>query len=152
MSGYNTDVSSDNNNNKSNNTITNITYYCYITVSNLFSCSGVLPWGKWTYSIHKGWPYCTYSSKKSNGKKRTEILIYKKREIFLTNFEKGTLIGAIIVVLTGLVAYGHITRGIFGPFGYLLLMSMYRVFLENNSTCVVYLEKQGRENTLKAKL
>ena len=37
----------------------------------------------------------------------------QKREIFLTNFDKGTLIGAIIVILTGLVAYGHIIKSIY---------------------------------------
>ena len=38
MPGYNTGMSSDNNNNKINNTITTATN----TVSNLFSCSGAL--------------------------------------------------------------------------------------------------------------
>ena len=71
--------------------------------------------------------------------------------MFLTNFEKDTLIGAIIVVLTGLVAYRLIRRGFFGPFSCLLLMSMYRAFLENNSTSKVYLGEKGKENTLKAK-
>ena len=59
-------------------------------------------------------------------------------EIFLTNFEKSTLIGAIMVILTGLIEYGHISRGIFGRFSYPLLMSMHRAFLEYNSTCVIY--------------
>ena len=76
----------------------------------------------------------------------------QKREILLTNFEKSTLIGPIIDILTVLIAYGHISRGIFGPFSYTLLMTMHRAFLEHNSTCVVYLGKQGKENTLKAKL
>ena len=55
-----------------------------------------------------------------------------KREKCLTNFEKGTLIGATIVISIGLVAYSQISKGIFGPFSYPLLMSMHRAFLENN--------------------
>ena len=77
--------------------------------------------------------------------------MYKKGEMFSTNFQKDTLIGAIIVILTGLVAYPHISRGIFGPFSYPLLMSMHRAFLEINSTSKVYLGEKGKENTLKAK-
>ena len=83
--------------------------------------------------------------------KRTEILIQKKWEMFLTNFEKDTLIGVIIVILTGLVAYRHISRDILGSFSYPLLMSMHRAFPENNSTSKVYLGKQGKEKTLMAK-
>ena len=83
--------------------------------------------------------------------KRAEILMYKKGEMFLTTFQKDTLIGAIIVILTGLVAYPHISSGIFEPFSYLLLMSMHRAFLEINSTSKVYLGEKGKENTLKAK-
>ena len=75
----------------------------------------------------------------------------QKREICLTNFEKVTLIGAIIVISTGLVGYGQISKGIFGPFSYPLLMSMHRAFLEINSTSKVYLGEKGKENTLKAK-
>ena len=44
-SGYDNGVSSENHNNNNknnNNTITTVV----ITVSNLFSCSGALPWGK----------------------------------------------------------------------------------------------------------
>ena len=59
----------------------------------------------------------------------------QKREMCSTNFEKGTLIGAIIVILTGLAAYGQISKGIFGAFIYPLLMSMHRDFLENNKVC-----------------
>ena len=40
----------------------------------------------------------------------------QKREICLTNFEKGTLIGAIIVISTGPVAYGQISKVIFCAF------------------------------------
>ena len=36
----------------------------------------------------------------------------------LTNFEKSTYIGAIIVILTGLIVYNHISRGISWPFSY----------------------------------
>ena len=88
MPGCNAGVSSDNNDNKNNNTITTAT----TTVSNLFSCSGALLWGKWNSDIKKG--------------------------NILTNFEKSTLIVAIIVMLTGLIVYGHISRGIFGPSSY----------------------------------
>ena len=59
----------------------------------------------------------------------------QKREMCSTNFEKGTLIGAIIVILTGLAAYGQISKGIFGAFIYPLSMSMHRDFLENNKVC-----------------
>ena len=70
----------------------------------------------------------------------------QKREICLTNFEKGTLIGTIIVILTGLFAYGQISKGIFGPFSYPLLMSMHRAFLENNM-CGLSWEKRERKYT-----
>ena len=83
--------------------------------------------------------------------KKDKTFDIQKWEIFLTNFEKSTLIGAIIVTLTGLIVYGHIRRGIFGSFSYLLLMSMHKVFQEYSSTCVVYLGKQGKEITLKEK-
>ena len=68
----------------------------------------------------------------------------QKREICLTNFEKGTLIGTIIVMLTRLV-YGQISKGIFGPFSYPLLMSMHRAFLENNNMCGLSRETRERK-------
>ena len=40
--------------------------------------------------------------------KKDKTFDIQKWEIFLTNFEKSTLIGAIIVTLTGLIVYGHI--------------------------------------------
>ena len=70
----------------------------------------------------------------------------QKRKICLTNFEKGTLIGAIVVISTGLVAYGQIRKGIFGPFSYLLVMSMNRAFLENNM-CGLSWETRERKYT-----
>ena len=42
-------------------------------------------------------------------KDKSSELYKKKREIRLTNLEKGTLIGAIIVILAGLIAYVHIS-------------------------------------------
>ena len=69
----------------------------------------------------------------------------QKREICLTNFEKGTLIGAIIVILTGLVAQGQISKGIFEPFSYPLLMSMHRAFLESNNMCGLSWETRERK-------
>ena len=69
----------------------------------------------------------------------------QKREICLTNFEKVTLIGAIIVISTGLVGYGQISKGIFGPFSYPLLMSMHRAFLENNNMCGLSRETRERK-------
>ena len=69
----------------------------------------------------------------------------QKREICLTNFEKGTLIGTIIVMLTRLV-YGQISKGIFGPFSYPLLMFMHRAFLENN-VCGLFWETRERKYT-----
>ena len=74
---------------------------------------------------------------KKRKKKKKTFGLYKKRDIFLTDFEKGTVISAVTVILAGLIVSGHISRGSFGPFTYPLLMSMYRVFLENNSTGVV---------------
>ena len=64
----------------------------------------------------------------------------------MTNFEKGTLIGAIVVTSTGLVAYGQIRKGIFGPSSYLLVMSMNRAFLENNM-CGLSWETRERKYT-----
>ena len=64
----------------------------------------------------------------------------------MTDFEKGTLIGAIIVISTGLVAYGQMSKGIFGPFSYPLLMLMHRVFLENNM-CGLSWETRERKYT-----
>ena len=45
-----------------------------------------------------------YIAKKRAIVKKDRNSDIQKREICLTNFEKGTLIGAIIVILTGLVA------------------------------------------------
>ena len=45
MSGYNTDESSDNNNKKITILLLLLVTTATATVSNLFSCSGVLPWG-----------------------------------------------------------------------------------------------------------
>ena len=93
-----------------------------------------------------------YIAKKEQWQKRTGILIYKKREIFLTNFEEGTLVDANIVILTGLAVYGHISRGIFGPFSYPLLMSMHRAFLQDNSMCVVYLGRKRERKCTKGQI
>ena len=70
----------------------------------------------------------------------------QKRKICSTNFEKGTLIGAIIVILTGFVACGQISKGIFEPFSYPLSMPMHRAFLENN-VCGLSWETRERKYT-----
>ena len=87
-----------------------------------------------------------YIAKKRAMVKKDRNSDIQKREICLTNFEKGTLIGTIIVILTGLFAYGQISKGIFGPFSYPLLMSMHRAFLENN-VCGLFWETRGRKYT-----
>ena len=89
----------------------------------------------------KGGHNAYIAKKRAITKKDRNSDIQKKGNIF-DQFEKGTLIGAIIVVLTGLVVYGHISKiFFFWPFSCPLLMSLHRAFLQNNSTCVVYLGK-----------
>ena len=54
-----------------------------------------------------------YIAKKRAMVKKDRNSDIQKREMCLTNFEKSTLIGAIIVIIAGLVAYGQISKGIF---------------------------------------
>ena len=57
----------------------------------------------------KGGHNAYIAKKRAITKKDRNSDIQKKGNIF-DQFEKGTLIGAIIVVLTGLAVYGHISK------------------------------------------
>ena len=109
---------------------------CFLVLVLCFEVSEPHPYTKGGHNVY-------IAKKREMMTKNDKNSDIQKRKIFLNYFEKSTLIGTIIVILTGLITYGHISRGIFGSFSYPLLMFMRKVFQEYSSTCVIYLGKQS---------
>ena len=82
----------------------------FLVVVLCFEVSEPLPYTKGGHNV--------YIAKERTMVTKKDINSDIKKGNILTNFEKSTLIGAIIVILTGLIVYGRISRSIFGPFNY----------------------------------